>query len=65
MAQNNISKLLQNKVENLEIEVENAQKELKKWQDITVDYNSNPEKFDLLATLLIAEAGEAKKTRKK
>ncbi|WP_231459285.1 MULTISPECIES: hypothetical protein [unclassified Pedobacter] len=65
MANQNISKLLQNKIELLKIEVENAQLELKKWESMADEYNAQPDKFELIATLLVGEAAENKKSRKK
>jgi len=65
MANQNISKLLQNKIELLKIEVENAQSELKKWETMASEYNAQPDKFELIATLLMGEAAENKKSRKK
>ena len=65
MANQNISKLLQNKIELLKIEVENAQLELKKWEIMANEYNEQPDKFELIATLLMGETGENKKARKK
>ncbi|WP_131538144.1 hypothetical protein [Pedobacter nototheniae] len=65
MTQSNIQKLLSNKIEALHTELENAQSELKKWQEISADYDANPGKFDLLATLLVTEQTETKKSRKK
>ncbi|SES22139.1 MULTISPECIES: hypothetical protein [Pedobacter] len=63
MAQNNISKLLQNKLETLKIEVEQAQAELKKWSDIAAEYEAGPEKFEMLSSLFFPES-EGKKARK-
>lgn len=65
MANQNISKLLQNKIELLKIEVENAQLELKKWETMADEYNAQPDKFELIATLLMGESAENKKARKK
>ncbi|KQR67274.1 hypothetical protein [Pedobacter sp. Leaf176] len=65
MANQNISKLLQNKIELLKAEVENAKVELQKWQTIEEEYNQNPEKFELMATLLLGENADQKKARKK
>lgn len=65
MANQNISKLLQNKIEVLKAEVENAKVELQKWQTIEEEYNHNPEKFELMATLLLGENADQKKARKK
>ncbi|MFC4210882.1 hypothetical protein ACFOWA_06805 [Pedobacter lithocola] len=65
MANQNISKLLQNKIEFLKAEVENAKIELQQWQTIEEEYNQNPEKFELLAGLLTGEASDQKKSRKK
>jgi len=65
MANQNISKLLQNKIELLKIEVENAQLELKKWEIMANEYNEQPDKFELIATLLMGETAENKKARKK
>ncbi|WP_421943992.1 hypothetical protein [Pedobacter sp.] len=65
MANQNISKLLQNKIELLKIEVENAQLELKKWETMANEYNEQPDKFELIATLLMGETAENKKARKK
>lgn len=65
MANQNISKLLQNKIELFKIEVENAQLELKKWETMADEYNAQPDKFELIATLLMGESAENKKARKK
>lgn len=65
MANQNISKLLQNKIELLKIEVENAQLELRKWETMADEYNAQPDKFELIATLLMGENAENKKSRKK
>ncbi|RNL52162.1 hypothetical protein [Pedobacter jejuensis] len=65
MANQNISKLLQNKIEFLKAEVENAKVELQKWHTIEEEYNQNPEKFELLAALLTGETADQKKSRKK
>ncbi|GGI29125.1 hypothetical protein [Pedobacter mendelii] len=65
MANQNISKLLQNKIEFLKAEVENAKADLQQWQTIEEEYNQHPEKFELLAGLLTGENSEAKKSKKK
>lgn len=65
MANQNISKLLQNKIEALKSEVENAQTELKKWEVMLDEYAAQPEKFELIATLLSNENLEAKKAKRK
>ncbi|MCZ4222612.1 hypothetical protein [Pedobacter rhodius] len=65
MANQNISKLLQNKIEFLTAEVENAKVELQKWQTIESEYNLHPEKFELMATLLLGENTDQKKAKKK
>lgn len=65
MANQNISKLLQNKIEALKSEVEYAQAELKKWQIMLDEYAAQPEKFELIATLLTNENLEAKKAKRK
>ncbi|MDN3587560.1 hypothetical protein QWY86_12835 [Pedobacter aquatilis] len=65
MANQNISKLLQNKIELLKVEVENAQLELRKWETMADEYNAQPDKFELIATLLVGETAENKKSRKK
>ena len=65
MANQNISKLLQNKIELLKAEVEKANVELQKWQTIESEYNLDPEKFELMATLLLGESAEPKRAKKK
>jgi hypothetical protein len=65
MALNNIQKLLQNKVETLQIELQNAELELKRWQAISEDYLINPERYDMMATLLSPEQSDLKKSKKK
>lgn len=65
MANQNISKLLQNKIESLKVEVESAQAELKKWEVMLEEYAAQPEKFELIATLLTNENLEAKKAKRK
>ena len=65
MANHNISKLLQSKIESLKSEVEHAQVELKKWEIMLDEYAAQPEKFELIATLLTNENLEAKKAKRK
>ena len=65
MANHNISKLLQSKIESLKSEVEHAQAELKKWEIMLDEYAAQPEKFELIATLLTNENLEAKKAKRK
>ena len=65
MANQNISKLLQSKIESLKSEVEHAQVELKKWEIMLDEYAAQPEKFELIATLLTNENLEAKKAKRK
>ena len=59
------SQTAKRKIELLKVEVENAKVELQKWQTIEEEYNQNPEKFELMATLLLGENSDVKKARKK
>ncbi|WP_443938661.1 hypothetical protein [Pedobacter sp. MW01-1-1] len=60
----NIRKSIQNKIESLTKEVENAQIELKKWEKIAADYETNRESIDSILSIQLADAPETARPKK-
>jgi len=60
MANMNVKKSIQNKIESLGKEIENLQSELKKWEKIAADYDTNSESIDLILSIQIPEKAETK-----
>ncbi|RDC57925.1 hypothetical protein DU508_02940 [Pedobacter chinensis] len=60
MANTNVRKSIQSKIESLSKEIENLQLELKKWEKIATDYETNSESIDLILSIQIPEKAEGK-----
>lgn len=66
MANLNVRKSIQIKIESLNKEIENLQAELKRWEKIAADYEVNSESIDLILSIQQpekAEGGRAKKAK--
>ena len=63
MANTNVRKSIQNKIESLGKEIENLQGELKKWEKIAADYETNSESIDLILSIQLPEKPEGKAKR--
>lgn len=60
MANTNVKKSIQNKIELLGKEIEALQLELKKWEKIAADYEINSESIDLILSIQLPEKAEPK-----
>jgi len=60
MANTNVRKSIQNKIESLGKEIEVLQLELKRWEKIAADYETNAESIDLILSIQIPEKAEGK-----
>jgi len=60
MANTNVRKSIQSKIESLGKEIESLQQELAKWEKITADYETNSESIDLILSIQIPEKNETK-----
>lgn len=60
MANTNVKKSIQNKIDTLAKEIENLQQELKKWEKIAADYETNAESIDLILSIQMPEKTESK-----
>ncbi|TCD12143.1 hypothetical protein EZ449_03765 [Pedobacter frigidisoli] len=60
MANTNVKKSIQNKIEFLGKEIETLQLELKKWEKIAADYEVNSESIDLILSIQLPEKAELK-----
>jgi len=65
MANTNVRKSIQSKIESLSKEIENLQLELKKWEKIATDYETNSESIDLILSIQTPEKAEGKVKRVK
>ncbi|QPH40188.1 hypothetical protein [Pedobacter endophyticus] len=65
MANTNVRKSIQNKIESLGKEIEALQAELKKWEKIAADYETNSESIDLILSIQLPEKAETKSKRAK
>jgi len=65
MANTNVRKSIQNKIESLGKEIEALQAELKKWEKIAADYETNSESIDLILSIQLPEKAETKAKRTK
>ena len=65
MANTNVRKSIQSKIESLGKEIENLQIELKRWEKIAADYETNSESIDLILSIQIPEKAEGKAKRVK
>ncbi|RZK15369.1 MAG: hypothetical protein EOO86_16860 [Pedobacter sp.] len=65
MANTNVRKSIQSKIESLGKEIENLQLELKRWEKIAADYETNSESIDLILSIQIPEKAEGKAKRVK
>lgn len=65
MANINVRKSIQNKIEALGKEIENLQSELQKWEKIAADYEVNSESIDLILSIQTPEKAEGKGKRLK
>lgn len=63
MANINVRKSIQNKIEALGKEIENLQSELQKWEKIAADYEVNSESIDLILSIQTPEKAETKAKR--
>ncbi|NTD97020.1 hypothetical protein G6M26_06640 [Agrobacterium tumefaciens] len=66
MANINVRKSIQTKIESLTREIENLQSELVKWEKIASEYEVNSESIDLILSIQQpekAEGGRAKKIK--
>jgi len=60
MANTNVRKSIQNKIESLGKEIESLQTELKRWEKIASDYETNSESIDLILSIQLPEKPEPK-----
>lgn len=60
MANTNVRKSIQNKIESLGKEIESLQSELKRWEKIAADYETNSESIDLILSIQLPEKPEPK-----
>ncbi|MGM9476072.1 hypothetical protein ACS5PU_06570 [Pedobacter sp. GSP4] len=60
MANTNVRKSIQNKIESLGKEIETLQAELKRWEKIAADYETNSESIDLILSIQLPEKAEPK-----
>lgn len=60
MANTNVRKSIQNKIESLGKEIETLQTELKRWEKIAADYETNSESIDLILSIQLPEKPEPK-----
>ncbi|GGH06324.1 MULTISPECIES: hypothetical protein [Pedobacter] len=60
MANTNVRKSIQNKIESISKEIETLQGELKKWEKIAADYETNSESIDLILSIQLPEKSEPK-----
>ncbi|KRT13683.1 hypothetical protein ASU31_23335 [Pedobacter ginsenosidimutans] len=60
MANTNVRKSIQNKIESLGKEIESLQAELKRWEKIASDYETNSESIDLILSIQLPEKPEPK-----
>ncbi|CAH0153346.1 MULTISPECIES: hypothetical protein [Pedobacter] len=60
MANTNVRKSIQNKIESLGKEIESLQAELKRWEKIAADYETNSESIDLILSIQLPEKPEPK-----
>ncbi len=60
MANTNVKKSIQNKIESLGKDIENLQAELVKWEKIAADYETNSESIDLILSIQLPEKPEGK-----
>ncbi|TCD27030.1 hypothetical protein EZ456_10925 [Pedobacter psychrodurus] len=60
MANTNVRKSIQNKIESLGKEIETLQSELKRWEKIAADYETNSESIDLILSIQLPEKLEPK-----
>jgi predicted RNase H-like nuclease (RuvC/YqgF family) len=60
MANTNVRKSIQNKIESLGKEIETLQAELKRWEKIAADYETNSESIDLILSIQLPEKPEPK-----
>ncbi|WP_378934572.1 hypothetical protein [Pedobacter sp. BG31] len=60
MANMNVRKSIQNKIESLAKEIETLQAELKRWEKIAADYEINSESIDLILSIQLPEKPEPK-----
>ncbi|WP_316808868.1 hypothetical protein [Pedobacter agri] len=65
MANTNVRKSIQTKIESLAKEIEILQLELKRWEKIAADYETNSESIDLILSIQIPEKAEGKAKRVK
>ncbi|WP_316795427.1 hypothetical protein [Pedobacter agri] len=65
MANTNVRKSIQSKIESLGREIESLQQELLKWEKIAADYETNSESIDLILSIQIPEKTEGKPKRVK
>lgn len=65
MANTNVRKSIQNKIESLGKEIETLQGELKKWEKIAADYETNSESIDLILSIQLPEKPEGRTKRSK
>lgn len=60
MANTNVRKSIQSKIESLGKEIESLKQELSKWEKIAADYETNSESIDLILSIQIPEKNETK-----
>ena len=65
MANTNVRKSIQSKIESLGKEIENLQLELQRWEKIAADYEVNSESIDLILSIQLPDKveGRAKKVK--
>jgi len=64
MANINVKKSIQTKIESLGKEIENLQTELVKWEKIAADYEVNSESIDLILSIQQPEKAEGARSKK-
>ncbi|MFW0718405.1 hypothetical protein [Pedobacter sp. N23S346] len=64
MANLNVRKSIQTKIESLSKEIENLQSELVKWEKIAAEYEVNSESIDLILSIQQPEKAEGSRAKK-
>lgn len=64
MANINVRKSIQTKIESLTKEIENLKSELIKWEKIAAEYEVNSESIDLILSIQQPEKAESGRTKK-
>ncbi|MCX2574932.1 hypothetical protein [Pedobacter sandarakinus] len=64
MANLNVKKSIQTKIESLTKEIENLQADLKKWEKIAAEYDANSESIDLILSIQLPEKADGSRAKK-